>query len=501
MNLKVYIETYGCQMNINDSEVAMSILCKEGCTVCKDIREADVILVNTCSVRDNAEQRILGRLEVFNQERKKRKELIVGVLGCMAQRLREKLLENKNVDFTLGPDSYRKLPEVIEKVLDSRDKLTETVLSLDETYSDVEPVRMDSNGVSAFISIARGCNNMCSYCIVPFTRGRERSRDPKSIVAEAEQLFRQGYKEVTLLGQNVDSYLWVNPDNPTISTNFYQLLEMVALVSPDLRVRFQTSHPKDIRRGVLYTMAMYPNICNHIHLPVQSGSDAQLKKMNRKYTRAEYLEKVAAIREILPDCAITTDIIAGFCDETEEDHRQTLSLMQEVGYDSAFMFYYSQRPNTLAARKFPDNVPLETKTRRLNEIIELQNKLSLESNKKDIGSIFDVLVEGVSKRSDKQMMGRNKKNKMCIFDAEGVKPGDIVSVKITECTSATLKGVIVPPKKPLIDKDSLADWKEMKERFRLRREEFENELKKSLEEIEQKREAHRKNRKSTDEEK
>ncbi|MGM9774161.1 MAG: MiaB/RimO family radical SAM methylthiotransferase, partial [Candidatus Egerieousia sp.] len=278
MNLKVYIETYGCQMNINDSEVAMSILCKEGCTVCKDIREADVILVNTCSVRDNAEQRILGRLEVFNQERKKRKELIVGVLGCMAQRLREKLLENKNVDFTVGPDSYRKLPEVIEKVLDSRDKLTETVLSLDETYSDVEPVRMDSNGVSAFISIARGCNNMCSYCIVPFTRGRERSRDPKSIVAEAEQLFRQGYKEVTLLGQNVDSYLWVNPDNPTISTNFYQLLEMVALVSPDLRVRFQTSHPKDIRRGVLYTMAMYPNICNHIHLPVQSGSDAQLKK-------------------------------------------------------------------------------------------------------------------------------------------------------------------------------------------------------------------------------
>ncbi len=478
MNLKIYIETYGCQMNINDSEVAMAILCKEGCAICKDIHEADVILVNTCSVRDNAEQRVLGRLEVFNQERKRRKGLIVGVLGCMAQRQREKLLENRNVDFTVGPDSYRKLPEVIEKVLQNREKLTETVLSLDETYSDIEPVRTDSNGVSAFISIARGCNNMCSYCIVPFTRGRERSRDPKTIVAEAERLFRQGYKEVTLLGQNVDSYLWVNPDNPTISTNFYQLLEMVALVSPDLRVRFQTSHPKDIRRGVLYTMAMYPNICNHIHLPVQSGSDAQLKKMNRKYTREDYMERIAAIREILPDCAITTDIIAGFCDETEEDHRQTLSLMREVGFDSAFMFQYSQRPNTLAARKYPDNVPLETKTRRLNEIIELQNKLSLESNKKDIGSIFDVLVEGVSKRSDKQMMGRNKKNKMCIFDAEGVKPGDVVNVRITDCTSATLKGEIVPPKKPLIERDLISDWKEMRERLRQRREEFENERKK-----------------------
>lgn len=479
MNLRVYIETYGCQMNINDSEVAAAILCNAGCTVCKDMHEADVILVNTCSVRDNAEQRVLGRLEVFNQERKRRKSVIVGVLGCMAQRLREKLLENRNVDFSVGPDSYRKLPEIIEKVLDTNEKLTETELSLSETYSEIEPVRTDSNGVSAFISITRGCNNMCSYCIVPFTRGRERSRDPQTIVREAEDLFRQGYKEVTLLGQNVDSYMWVNPDNPTLTTNFYQLLELVALIDPKLRVRFQTSHPKDIRRGVLYTMAMYPNICNHIHLPVQSGSDAQLKKMNRKYTREEYLSKIADIREILPDCAITTDIIAGFCDETEEDHLQTLSLMREVGYDSAFMFQYSQRPDTLAARKYPDNVPLQTKTRRLNEIIELQNVLSLESNRKDIGSVFEVLVEGVSKRSDRQMMGRNKKNKMCIFDAEGVKPGDLVNVRITGCTSATLKGEIVPPKKRLIER-SLTDWKEMKERLRQRREAFEKEWRETL---------------------
>ncbi len=448
MGMKIYIETYGCQMNINDTEVVASILCKVGHTICKSIEEADVILVNTCSVRDNAEQRVLGRLDVFALQKKKNKNLIVGVLGCMAQRLKEDLLNNKNVDFTVGPDSYRELPEIIASRLESGYKKTETILSLKETYSDIEPVRMDSNHVSAFISITRGCNNMCSYCIVPFTRGRERSRDPKSIVREAEYLFAKGYKEVTLLGQNVDSYFWANPDNPTESVNFFQLLELVALIDPTLRVRFQTSHPKDIRKGVLYTMAMYPNICKHIHLPVQSGSNAQLEKMNRKYTREDYLKKIADIREIIPNCAISTDIIAGFCDETEEDHKETLSLMEEVKFDSAFMFQYSERPNTLAARKYSDNVPLEEKTKRLNEIIALQNKLSLESNQKDIGKIFEVLIEGTSKRSDKQLIGRNTNNKMCVFDAaDGVKVGDYVFVKINNCTSATLIGDIQEVKK------------------------------------------------------
>ncbi|MBR4802019.1 MAG: tRNA (N6-isopentenyl adenosine(37)-C2)-methylthiotransferase MiaB [Bacteroidales bacterium] len=452
MDLKIYIETYGCQMNVADSQVASAILKAAGCSFTDKLSDASVILINTCSVRDNAEKRVLGRLDVFRLEKKKRKGLIVGVLGCMAQRLKEKLLENPAVDFTLGPDSYRSLPAVLSFISDKGGKMTETNLSTLETYSDIQPVRTDDNGVSAFISIMRGCNNLCSYCIVPFTRGRERSRDPKSIVAEAKQLVKEGYKEVTLLGQNVDSYNWTDPENTTRKMNFSQLLEEVALACPDMRIRFQTSHPKDIRKGVLYTMAMYPNICPHIHLPVQSGSTRMLQKMNRKYTREDYLQKIRDIRNIMPDCAITTDIIAGFCSETEEDHQMTLSLMKEVHYDSAFMFQYSQRPDTLAAKRYPDDVPEEEKTRRLNEIIALQNTLSLESNRKCIGQTYQVLVEGPSKRSDNQMTGRTPHNRFCVFDAKGSLPGDFVWVKILTCTQATLMGEIVEIPKTLIEK-------------------------------------------------
>ena len=448
MDLKIYIETYGCQMNVADSQVASAILKASGCSFTEDITQADVILVNTCSVRDNAEKRVLGRLDVFRLEKKKR-NVTVGVLGCMAQRLKERLLENPAVDFTIGPDSYRSLPAVISFIRDHGGKMTETNLSIQE---NIEPVRTDSNGVSAFISIMRGCNNLCSYCIVPFTRGRERSRDPKSIVAEAEQLAKEGYKEITLLGQNVDSYNWTDPENTTRKVNFSQLLELVAIACPKMRIRFQTSHPKDIRKGVLYTMAMYPNICPHIHLPVQSGSTRLLQKMNRKYTREDYLQKISDIRNIMPDCAITTDIIAGFCSETEEDHKQTLSLMQEVQYDSAFMFQYSQRPDTLAAKRYPDDVPEEEKTRRLNEIIALQNTLSLKSNQKCIGQTYQVLVEGPSKRSEDQMTGRTPQNRFCVFDAKDAKPGDFVWVKILTCTQATLMGEIVEQPKSLIEK-------------------------------------------------
>ncbi len=439
---QVFIETYGCQMNVNDSEVVLSVLQKAGYALCDSIEKADVILVNTCSIRDNAEQRIWGRLDVFLQEKKKRKGIIVGILGCMAERLKNELLEHPAVDIVAGPDTYRDIAKLIA-ALDSGSKQINTLLSREETYADISPVRMDKNGVSAFISIMRGCNNMCSYCVVPYTRGAERSRDPHSIVREAQELFDNGYKEVTLLGQNVDSYHWHNPENPTDTVNFAQLLELVALVDPKLRVRFSTSHPKDMGNGVLYTMAMYPNICNHIHLPVQSGSDAMLLKMNRKYTREGYMERIKKIREILPDCAITTDIIAGFCSETEEDHQDTISLMKEVGYDSAFMFQYSLRPNTKAARHFTDDVPLKEKTRRLNEIIELQNRLSLESNQKCLGNTYTVLIEGISKRSDQQLIGRTPQNKTCVFDAKGYKIGDYVNVKVTSCTSATLIAEIV----------------------------------------------------------
>ena len=438
---KVFIETYGCQMNVNDSEVVLSILQDAGYALCDSIGRADLILVNTCSIRDNAEQRVLGRLDVFRLEKKKRK-VLVGVIGCMAERLKEKLLENGVVDIVAGPDAYRDLPRLVSAAkLES--KQINTLLSHEETYADISPVRMDSNGVSAFISIMRGCNNVCSYCIVPYVRGAERSRDPKSILREAECLIANGYKEINLLGQNVDSYCWVNPDKESEHVDFARLLEMVALLDRSVRVRFATSHPKDMTDAVLYTMAMYDNICKHIHLPVQSGSNVMLEKMNRKYTRETYLQRIAKIREILPDCAITTDVIAGFSGETEDDHRQTISLFNEVGFDSAFMFQYSERPGTKASRHYPDDIPTQLKTERLNEIIELQNELSLDRNKQYLGRICEVLVEGRSKRSADDLIGRTSSNKTCVFPANGHKPGDYVNVKILSCSSATLIAEIV----------------------------------------------------------
>lgn len=442
-NLNLFIETYGCQMNVYDSEVVLSILKKEGYELCDRLEDADLILVNTCSIRENAEQRVWGRLDRFLQEKKHRK-VIVGVLGCMAERIKQDLLSHPAVDMVVGPDSYRELPKLLEQLSDnSADKQMEIELSRTETYADIVPVRMDKNGVTSFISIMRGCNNMCTYCIVPYVRGRERSRDPYTIVQEATTLYKAGYKEVNLLGQNVDSYLWKDPENTTKSVNFAQLLELVALVAPDLRVRFSTSHPKDMSNGVLYSMAMYPNICTHIHLPVQSGSDRMLDKMNRKYDSATYLERIDKIREIIPDAAITTDIIAGFCSETEEDHQATIELLKKVRFDSAFMFQYSQRPNTKAARHFDDDVPLETKTRRLNEIIELQSAISLERNKECIGKTYEVLIEGTSKRDSEQLFGRTLGNKVCVFSAPGYKAGDYATVKVESCTSATLIATLV----------------------------------------------------------
>ena len=442
-NLNLFIETYGCQMNVYDSEVVLSILKKEGYELCDRLEDADLILVNTCSIRENAEQRVWGRLDRFLQEKKHRK-VIVGVLGCMAERIKQDLLSHPAVDMVVGPDSYRELPKLLEQLSDnSADKTMEIELSRTETYADIVPVRMDKNGVTSFISIMRGCNNMCTYCIVPYVRGRERSRDPYTIVQEATTLYKAGYKEVNILGQNVDSYLWKDPENPTKSVNFAQLLELVALVAPDLRVRFSTSHPKDMSNGVLYSMAMYPNICTHIHLPVQSGSDRMLDKMNRKYDSATYLERIDKIREIIPDAAITTDIIAGFCSETEEDHQATIELLKKVRFDSAFMFQYSQRPNTKAARHFDDDVPLETKTRRLNEIIELQSAISLERNKECIGKTYEVLIEGTSKRDSEQLFGRTLGNKVCVFSAPGYKAGDYATVKVESCTSATLIATLV----------------------------------------------------------
>lgn len=442
-NLNLFIETYGCQMNVYDSEVVLSILKKEGYDLCERLEDADLILVNTCSIRENAEQRVWGRLDRFLQEKKHRK-VLVGVLGCMAERIKQDLLSHPAVDMVVGPDSYRELPTLVRALSeDAHNKQMQIALSMTETYADIEPVRMDKNGVTSFISIMRGCNNMCTYCIVPYVRGRERSRDPYTIVQEATSLYNAGYKEVNLLGQNVDSYLWKDPANPTKSVNFAQLLELVALVAPDLRVRFSTSHPKDMSNAVLYSMAMYPNICTHIHLPVQSGSDRMLEKMNRKYDTATYLERIDKIREIIPDAAITTDIIAGFCSETEEDHEATINLMKNVKFDSAFMFQYSQRPNTKAARHFKDDVPLETKTRRLNEIIELQSAISLERNKDCIGKIYEVLIEGTSKRDSDQLFGRTLGNKVCVFSAPGYKAGDYAKVKVESCTSATLIATLI----------------------------------------------------------
>ena len=424
-------------MNVNDSEVMLSILHDAGYVRTMDMNDADIILVNTCAIRDNAEQRIHGRLEQFRLQKQRRGNVIVGVTGCMAERLKDKLLDNHIVDLVAGPDAYRDLPRMIEATTPDSPQIN-VLLSHEETYADIIPERMDRNGVSAYISIMRGCNNVCSYCVVPYTRGAERSRDPRTIIREAEDIVEKGYREVCLLGQNVDSYLWEDPETADRNMNFAQLLEAVAKVSPDLRVRFSTSHPKDISDEVIYTMAMYSNICRHIHLPVQSGSNVMLEKMRRKYTREWYLERVQKIRSVIPDCGITTDVIAGFCGETEEDHRDTLSLMEKVGFDSAFMFQYSERPGTLAARKYKDDVPEEVKTRRLNEIIALQNRLSLQSNEREIGRTHRVLIEGVSKKNADELFGRASNNKVCVFPAGGHHIGEYVDVEVVSCTSATL---------------------------------------------------------------
>lgn len=430
---KLFIETYGCQMNAGDSEIVVSIMQREGYRYTEQIAEADVILINTCSIRDNAEQRIWGRLSEMRRLRKAKPTLVVGIIGCMAERLKEKLIESESgVDIVAGPDSYRDLPSLVRKAEDGG-KAINVELSKEETYAEIAPVRLDKNGVTAFVSIMRGCNNYCSYCVVPYTRGIERSRDPQTIVREARTLFECGYREVTLLGQNVNSYHYDE-------VGFPELMAMVAEISPLLRVRFATSHPKDISDALLEVMARYDNICKSIHLPAQSGSNEMLKKMNRKYTREWYLERIAAIRRYMPDCAITTDLIAGFCGETEEDHQQTLSLMREVGYASAFMFKYSERPGTFSARHFEDDIDDAEKTRRLNEIIALQNTLSVASNEQEVGKVREVLVEGESKRSDAQLCGRTSQNKMVVFDRGDHKAGEYVKVRITGCSSATLFG-------------------------------------------------------------
>ena len=425
---KVFIETYGCQMNVSDTEVVFSILADAGYSKCDSMEEADVILANTCSVRDGAEQRIHGRISQFNRMKRPGRTVVCGILGCMAERMKTELLQE--VDVVCGPDSYRKLPAMLDAALRG-ERSAEVELSRTETYSEIVPRRMDTNGVGAFISIMRGCNNVCSYCIVPYTRGAERSREFSSIVREACACARDGYREITLLGQNVDSYSESGRD-------FADLLEAVADAAPGVRIRFSTSHPKDISDKLIDVMASRPNICHQIHLPVQSGSDRILEKMRRRYTREWYLGRVRRIREAMPDCVISTDVIAGFCSETPEDHAATLSLFREVGFDSAFMFQYSERPGTLAARNYPDDVPAEEKTRRLEQIISLQNELSLESNRRDVGREFEVLVEGPSKKGESQLCGRTQGGKMCVWEDREHKAGDFVRVKVVSCTQATL---------------------------------------------------------------
>lgn len=442
---KLYIESYGCQMNFADSEIVASILLDQGFETTGNYQEADAIFINTCSIRENAEQRVRNRLSQFGIEKRKNPKLIVGVLGCMAERLKSKFLEEeKLVDMVVGPDAYRDLPQLIEQVGEGQ-KAINVLLSREETYADISPVRLNGNGITAFISIMRGCDNMCSFCVVPFTRGRERSRDPHSILAEAQDLHDRGYKEVTLLGQNVDSYKWKGAEDSTeIMVNFAQLLEKVALISPELRVRFSTSHPKDITDEVLHTIQKYDNICNNIHLPVQSGSTRVLELMNRTYTREWYKNRVDAIRNIIPDCAISTDIIAGFCSETEEEHQETLSMMDYVGYDFAFCFSYSERPGTMAARKLEDDIPEDVKKRRLQEILLRQQVCSLKRLEASVGKKVRILVEGFSKKSDKDLCGRNDQNAMIVFPAvENVTPGQYVNVIIERCTSATLLGRII----------------------------------------------------------
>lgn len=448
---KLYIESYGCQMNFSDSEIVASILSEHGFDTTKNIDEADVIFVNTCSIREKAEQTVRKRLRTFQRLKEKKKDMTVGVLGCMAERLKSKFLEEeKLVDIVVGPDAYRDLPNLINTV-DQGQKAVNVQLSKEETYADISPVRLNSNGVTAFVSIMRGCDNMCTFCVVPFTRGRERSRDAESIVNEVRELHEKGYKEVTLLGQNVDSYLWygggAKMDFNKLSTlqqassvNFAQLLEKVAKVSPEMRIRFSTSHPQDMTDQVLETMAKYENICDYIHLPVQSGNSRILKMMNRGYTREWYMQRIDAIKRIIPGCAISQDIISSFCSETEEEHQDTLSLMDYVKFEYGFMFKYSERPNTKAARQFEDDVPEDVKSRRLTEIIEKQRAHSMEQNQSKIGKTFKVLVEGISKKSDEQLFGRTTHNSVAVFPKKNYKPGDYVNVKILACNSATLIG-------------------------------------------------------------
>lgn len=438
-NKKVYIETYGCQMNFSDSEIVASILREAGYETTGDLQSAGAVFINTCSIRENAEDRVRKRLNYFRSLRRKRPGLLIGLLGCMADRTKEALPDEEELlDLVAGPDAYRNLPDLLDRAYGGQ-RAVDTILSSDETYADIRPVRLDTNGVTAFISIMRGCENYCSYCVVPSTRGTERSRDAVSIVRETRELFDKGFREVTLLGQNVNSYEWRSGDE---TIRFPDLLERVAEVSPLMRVRFATSHPKDLSDDLLHAMARHENLCRAIHLPVQSGSNAVLARMNRKYTREQYLGRIRAIREILPGCALSTDIIAGFCGETEEDHLDTLSLMREAGFDSAFMFRYSERPGTLAADTLPDDVPDEVKERRLREIIDLQQRLSLESNRRDVGRRFEVLTEGVSKRSDEQYFGRTSQNKVVVFPKTSAGPGSYTNVTILRATSATLIGAL-----------------------------------------------------------
>jgi len=445
-----YVESYGCAMNFADTEVVASILQSNGFGATQNMEEADLVFVNTCSIREKAELTVRRRLTEFKQLKKKNPGLLVGVLGCMAERLKEKFLqEEKLVDLVVGPDAYRTLPALIQEA-ETGQKAVNVLLSREETYADISPVRLNSNGVNAFVSIMRGCNNMCSFCVVPFTRGRERSREPQSIIDECKDLFEKGYKEITLLGQNVDSYYW-NPlqesggDEQHQAFTFANLLEQVALISPELRVRFSTSHPKDITDDVLYTIAKYENICNYIHLPVQSGSSRILQMMNRTYSREWYLAKVDRIKEIIPDCGLSTDIIAGFCTETEEDHQETMSLLEYCKFDLAYMYFYSERPGTLAARRFKDDVPEDVKKRRLQEIIDLHRGHSYESMQKDVGKTFKVLIEGTSKKNDNELYGRNDQNKVIVFPKQNYSKGEYVYVKVHSCTPGTLIGTPSAP--------------------------------------------------------
>ena len=440
---KLYIESYGCAMNFSDSEIVASILSEKGFETTSDYNNADVIFINTCSIRENAETRVRNRLKEFKVAKSKNPGMVVGVLGCMAERLKAKFLEEeKLVDVVVGPDAYRDLPNLIEQV-DSGQKAVNVLLSREETYADISPVRLNSNGINAFVSIMRGCDNMCSFCVVPFTRGRERSRDPFSIVKECQDLFDKGYREVTLLGQNVDSYKWANEEG-TDKVNFANLLELVALIHPDLRVRFSTSHPKDITDDVLYTIAKYDNICNYIHLPVQSGNSRVLELMNRTYDREWYINRINAIRRIIPECAISTDIITGFCTETDEEHKETVSMMEYVQYDFAYMFMYSERPGTLAAKRYADDIPEAVKAARLTEIVALQQKYSLVRLQAQIGKVQKVLIEGFSKKSKNDYAGRTDQNAMMVFPVdERYKPGQYVNVIAERCTTATLMGTII----------------------------------------------------------